>query len=182
MTQGGSRNDQGTIHIEQYTSEGLYPSGADAPPASLADQFQALKRRLEAAKGNERPAILLEVYRLCFGEQGEMPAYGYLGKVAKEVGGAGRLADLMWQLTTRPPTGDILAYILKSHRGGGDGHRNGSTIRNSLAGPERDESLSDEDRRKLDELREFNRRRRAGGLPSVQGTGMGDARCTGEPP
>jgi len=40
------------------------------------------------------------------------PAYGYLGKVAKKVGGAGRLADLLWQHSTRPPTGDLLAYIL----------------------------------------------------------------------
>ena len=39
------------------------------------------------------------------------PAYGYLGKVAKQVGGAGRLADLLWQHSTRPPTGDLLAYI-----------------------------------------------------------------------
>jgi len=39
------------------------------------------------------------------------PAYGYIGKVARKVGGAGRLADLLWQHSTRPPTGDLLAYI-----------------------------------------------------------------------
>ena len=45
------------------------------------------------------------------------PAYGYLGKVAKKVGGAGRLADLLWQHSTRPPTGDLLAYILAVAKG-----------------------------------------------------------------
>ena len=47
----------------------------------------------------------------------DLPAYGYLGKVAKQVGGAGRLADLLWQHSTRPPTGDLLAYILAVAKG-----------------------------------------------------------------
>jgi hypothetical protein len=39
------------------------------------------------------------------------PDFGYIGKTAKAVGGAGRLAELLWQFSTRPPTGDVLAYI-----------------------------------------------------------------------
>ena len=38
------------------------------------------------------------------------PTHGYIGTVAKRVGGPGRLAELMWQASSRPPTGDVLAY------------------------------------------------------------------------
>lgn len=45
------------------------------------------------------------------------PDYGYLGKIAKKVSGAGRLAELLWQHSAKPPTGDVLAYILQSENG-----------------------------------------------------------------
>jgi len=76
--------------------------------------------------GRNKPAILQALYALCFG--GDLPEYGYLGRVAKTIGGAGRLAEVMWQLTAKPPTGDVLAYILAMHRqqsqkNRGNGHR-----------------------------------------------------------
>jgi hypothetical protein len=46
------------------------------------------------------------------------PDFGYIAKVARSVGGAGRLADLLWQHSTRPPTGDVLAYVQKVAKGG----------------------------------------------------------------
>lgn len=149
---------------EKDVQTGPASQGAIAPSTvSLAEQFLTLKRKLESAKGNERPPILLDVYRLCFGEQGEMPAYGYLGKIAKEVGGAGRLADLMWQLTTRPPTGDVLSYILKSHKGGGvngNGHASGNRpIRNSLEVPEaeRRKEPTDDEKLEIEAIRKWKR-------------------------
>jgi len=60
------------------------------------------------------PAELRKIYALCFGEA-ELPSYGMLGKVAKAVGGAGRLAEIMWQLSAKPPTGDVMAYILAAY-------------------------------------------------------------------
>jgi len=65
--------------------------------------------------------LLRELYTLCFGI--EAPDYGFIGKVAKDVGGAGRLAEIMWQLATKPPTGDVMAYILKAYGPKRNGHR-----------------------------------------------------------
>jgi hypothetical protein len=58
------------------------------------------------------------------------PGYGYIVKVAGKVGGWGRLADLLWQHSTRPPTGDLLAYIqgVAKGRDNGSGKRKRETI------------------------------------------------------
>lgn len=40
----------------------------------------------------------------------EPPPFSYIGKVARKLH-AGRMADLLWQTATHPPTGDLLAYI-----------------------------------------------------------------------
>jgi hypothetical protein len=49
------------------------------------------------------------------------PGYSYIGKIARKVGGAGRLADLLWQCTPHPPTGDLLAYIQGVAKNGHNG-------------------------------------------------------------
>lgn len=46
------------------------------------------------------------------------PDFGYVGKIARKVGGAGRLAELMWLASPKPPSGDILAYCLTVHQNG----------------------------------------------------------------
>jgi len=89
------------------------PAAARAPTPPLAVTFQGVLSRLRKARN--MTAELRSVYQLCF--EGEPPDFGYLGKAAKAVGGAGRLAELMWQLTAKPPTGDVLAYILATQKG-----------------------------------------------------------------
>lgn len=91
---------------------------ADAVPTAptpLAAQFSDWLERLQEPKAN-KAAILLEIHKGCFGRS-ELPDYGYIAKVAKQVGGAGRLAQLMFELVTRPPAGDILAYIVAEENG-----------------------------------------------------------------
>lgn len=132
-----------TIRLLSYN----YPSGSDcakrADYVSLSDAFRDLCEHLRAARN--KPAVLREIYRLCFGgvEEG-LPDYGYLGKVAKAVGGAGRLAEIMWQLSTKPPTGDILAYILAAH-----GRKRGKSEGNGRAHGTDFGSMTDEERLKL---------------------------------
>ena len=46
------------------------------------------------------------------------PDYGYIGRTARQVGGAGRLADLLWQAAAHPPTGDLLRYCQGMAKGG----------------------------------------------------------------
>ena len=46
----------------------------------------------------------------CFGAEGA-PDYGRIGRVAKEIGGAGLLARRFLELAGAPPSGDVLSYI-----------------------------------------------------------------------
>ena len=98
----------------------LGKTSADARGPTLAGAFQMILDDIKTTKNNA--PLLRELYVLCFG--GDPPEYGFLGIVAKKVGGAGRLAELMWQTSTKPPTGDPLAYILKAYgpKHGGNGH------------------------------------------------------------
>lgn len=101
------------------------PPPPQLQPAPLAEQFHTLLAELKETKNKQ--AKLHEVYVLCFGAA-DAPEFGYLGKVAGQVGGAGRLAELFWQYSAKPPTGDVLAYILKAHKQtaqNGNGQANG---------------------------------------------------------
>lgn len=84
------------------------PSGQNTP-TNFQEWLTAIK------ESKNRPAILRwmvwELYPDKYETKDDVPGYGYLGKVAKKVGGAGRLADLLWQHSTRPPTGDVLAFV-----------------------------------------------------------------------
>lgn len=95
------------------TPNGVSGEPTSPPDSPLAEQFHALNAKLRDTKN--RGAVLREVYELCFGKNG-VPSYSYLGKVANQVGGAGNLARLMFELIARPPAGDIMAYIIAEHR------------------------------------------------------------------
>lgn len=107
----GNNTDTDT-DIETTTLTGATSAPADS--SSLAAQFHLLNEELKTTRN--RPAKLAQVYALCFG-QDTCPDFAYLGKVAKSVGGAGRLAELMFELVPRPPTGDVLAYIVAQESG-----------------------------------------------------------------
>lgn len=98
------------------------PSPAAQP---LAEQFHTLLAELKTTENKQ--AKLKDIYVLCFGKDGA-PEFGYLGKVAKQVGGAGRLAELFWQYSAKPPTGDVLAYIQKAHKQGELNGTNGTGV------------------------------------------------------
>jgi len=84
-----------------------------APEISIMDSFRLLLDDLRTT--TNRPAKLQEIYIALYGA-GSPPDFGYLGKVAKQVGGAGRLAELLLQHCGRPPTGDVLAYIVAAEK------------------------------------------------------------------
>ena len=92
----------------ETTTDTKNPSGQNTPTS-----FQGWLTAIKESKN--RPAILRwmvwELYPGKYKTKDDVPDYGYLGKVAKKVGGAGRLADLLWQHSTRPPTGKLLAFI-----------------------------------------------------------------------
>jgi len=89
------------VNLQQKRSE---TEGADAPPTTFPGWQEAIK------EGKNRPATLRWMCEVLYPGL-DPPDYSYIGKVARKVGGAGRLADLLWQHSTHPPTGDLLAYI-----------------------------------------------------------------------
>lgn len=101
-----------------YTNVPADAGSADAehevspPVESLADKYHARLEQLKEPDAN-KAAILVQTYKDCFGDS-SLPDYGYIGKTAKQVGGAGRLVQLMYERVTNPPTGDVLAHIIAS--------------------------------------------------------------------
>jgi hypothetical protein len=79
--------------------------GAGAPPNTFPEWHDLIR------DSKNRPATLRWMIEVLYPGL-DPPDYGFIGRVARHVGGAGRLADLLWQHSTRPPTGDVLAYIL----------------------------------------------------------------------
>lgn len=110
----------------QKTEAATPSAGADIPPApvlptSLPDWQGRLK------DSHNRPADLVLMFRTLYPAAVDVPDYGYIGKVANKVGGAGRLAELLWQHSAKPPSGDVLAYIqesVKSKPAGRNGNGN----------------------------------------------------------
>ena len=84
------------------------PAAPDAQPDScLPTTFEGWQKRVRGSQNS--PATIREMITTLYPDH-DPPAYAYIAKVAKRLGGAGRLAELLWQNSTRPPTGDILAY------------------------------------------------------------------------
>ena len=100
-------------------------AGADksAPPA-LPASLPEWQSRLKDSKN--RPADLVLMFCTLYPAAVDAPDFGYIGKVANKVGGAGRLAELLWRHSAKPPSGDVLAYILESVKQKAPG-RNGNS-------------------------------------------------------
>jgi len=115
------KDDQPNLTEPNSTQKNV-PAGAASPggerdeifplPSIFAEWYKAVE------DSENRAAVLRQMCEVLYPNRAS-PAYGYLGKVAKQVGGAGRLADLLWQHSTRPPTGDLLAYIQGVAKGQG---------------------------------------------------------------
>ena len=99
-------------NVNQSNTKGAAVAVPTAPVPSLAERFHTLLAELKETKNKQ--AKLREIYVLCFGDS-DTPEFSRLGQVATKVGGAGRLAELFWQYSAKPPTGDVLAYIQKAH-------------------------------------------------------------------
>jgi hypothetical protein len=96
------------------TAKNAY-ADAGASPEEIPKTFQAWHRRITTSKNPN--AKLREMIGVLFPGRSP-PTYQYIGRVAKQVGGPGRLADLLWQAAARPPTGDLLRYCQAMTKGG----------------------------------------------------------------
>ncbi|MCK4830438.1 hypothetical protein KA005_82735, partial [bacterium] len=80
-------------------------------PSNLGEWLKKLKN------GSNKQAILLGMTKTLYPDLVEYPSYSYIGKTARDVGGAGRLAALLWECVPRDPKGDILSYIRQFSKG-----------------------------------------------------------------
>lgn len=114
--------------------------GAEAPipeQLSMKDQFYQMLKELEDTPANKRVAKLMGIYVHCYGDK-NLPDYGKLGAVAKKIGSAGRLAEMMWLNTTKQITGDPLDYIVACERNRKKGSTNGNGRKKSTTGANTD--------------------------------------------
>lgn len=91
------------------TATTLPDAGKPAPPVTI-DGWLDLVR-----KAKNKVAALSFMYKSLYPEH-NVPGYSYIGKVAKGVGGAPRLAQLLWIACGYRPTGDVLRYVQSIHR------------------------------------------------------------------
>lgn len=114
-----NKTEQNTT--QQYTESGKPDGESPEQDESLEQEppdpttFQEWESRIRDSKN--RPAELRAMFAILYPNR-DPPDFGYIGKAARSVGGAGRLADLLWQHSTRPPTGDVLAYLMSVAKGG----------------------------------------------------------------
>lgn len=78
-------------------------------------------------KPGGRTAVLVRMVRVLYPNH-DPPEPGFVGKAAIQVGGAARLAQLLWETATRPPAGDPVRYCLeRGKRERRDGQAKGKT-------------------------------------------------------
>ena len=83
---------------------------ADATPRTYQEWCALLKEKKNKA------GTLRWMFMTLYPDK-EPPAYPYINRVARKVGGAERFAHLLWENSVRPPTGDVLAYIQGANKG-----------------------------------------------------------------
>jgi hypothetical protein len=110
-------NDPEEIRPKRREEKGTEDKGTEVPASpsqATPATFQEWQSTLQ--ESNNAPAVLRTMFEALFPGRSP-PEFSYLGRTARQVGGAGRLAELMWQASTRPPTGDVLAYCIAMSKG-----------------------------------------------------------------
>lgn len=88
--------------------------GNKLPPHNLDGWLDRVR------ESKNRNSTLLFMFNILYPDATETPDYGYLGKTARVVGGAGRLAALMWECSSKKITGDVMRYIQGYAKGNKD--------------------------------------------------------------
>lgn len=114
ITNNDSTNTNVPLGAETPTAVAVRPGNdgeiQEQVPSTFNEWHQAV------VKGRNKNGVLRWMITTLFPGL-DPPDYGYIGKVARDVGGPGRLAELLWTASARPPTGDILRFCLGIARG-----------------------------------------------------------------
>lgn len=160
---GEDRSSQDGENITETTSETTAespPNGAQAPPppTSLSGWLDLVR------ESSNRPATLRWMVSVIYPylTDSDLPDYGYVGKVAKEVGGAGLLATLLWENAKHAPQGNVVSYVYQAHRNGqGKKHTQGGRSNGGNARSSPGRRQSDWQARDPAELHERNKQQLA---------------------
>lgn len=105
------------VHTKLDSSEldsselNIVDSVESTPSAGLSvpTSFQAWLDLIQ--ESTNRIAVLRHMYETLYPKH-DPPDYGKIGRAAKVLGGASRLAAALWETATRPPTGCVLEYVI----------------------------------------------------------------------
>jgi hypothetical protein len=111
VTQCNDREDKDTDTDTDTEIESPATPAATAATAETPVSLSGWNDKLRDSKNKQ--ADLLLMFKTLFPDAVDTPDFGYVAKTARAVGGAGRLAELMWQAAARPPSGDVMAYCLR---------------------------------------------------------------------
>jgi len=95
-------------------SHGAGAPGANAPTPAPPRTFQAWADDLRTAPN--KGAVIQSMHHALFPDR-EALDFGRIGAAAKQVGSWGRLAQLMWEASTRPPAGNVLDFVTAVAKG-----------------------------------------------------------------
>lgn len=99
-------NIQDATHLGVERLTELYPVPLSGVFRHYLDELKVSKN-----KTNMIRTLIVALY----GED-MAQAYGLIGKTASVVGGWGYLATRIWEMTSRPPNGNLMEYIMGEHR------------------------------------------------------------------
>jgi len=112
---------------EEKNSESAQTPSAIADPVATPSVPVSLTGWTERLRdSSNRQAVLVLMFETLYPGAVDVPSFAYIGRVANKVGGAGRLAELLWQNAAKPPSGDVLAYIqaqVQAHKPSTNGAR-----------------------------------------------------------
>jgi len=97
--------DTPPLSIRKGKGKGKELKAGEKQPANLNDWLEILR------KDGNKTAVLMGMFETLYPSATEKPEFGYIGRVAKNVGGAGRLAQLLWECSSKNVTGDVMRYI-----------------------------------------------------------------------
>lgn len=119
---GQPSQDQMDDHLPDQLKTGIrykvrgerrIPSGSKSmeQPTNLPEWMELIKTE------KNKPAALKRMIETLQPDLVEIPDFGYIGRTAKKVGGAGRLAGLIWETSSKNVQGDLMAYCLAMAKG-----------------------------------------------------------------
>lgn len=104
-----SDKDKDKDYVEDKVPKGSAEAGAPTAPVMVSRSYQEWCDLLR--DNPNKAAAAIDMFKSLYPSAVDVPGFGRIGATAKKLGGWGRLAELLWQHSAKPPSGDVLSYI-----------------------------------------------------------------------